>query len=522
MTTYLQHEAFQTRQEKLEEIKRLGVEPYPHDFKPTHISGALQKEFDHEDVGSSDDGAAGTTPTAKLAGRLVLLRGMGKNVFAQIQDGGGRIQLMFNRDLSEVNGYKPAEGDPKPIKFIEKKLDLGDMIGVEGHLFRTQKGELTLFVKEVTLLCKTLLPLADKHAGLADKETRYRKRWLDLVSNPDVKQTFLTRSKIVEMIRKQMSEQHFVEVETPILQGIYGGAAARPFTTVLNALDQQMFMRISLEISLKKLIVGGIDRVFELGKVFRNESIDRTHNPEFTMMEAYASYWDYHDMMAFVENLFESVALELFGSTKVPYQHNGEEVIVEMKAPWKRLTMKGALQELAAINVDDFQDDELRSLLKEKAHIAIEESAKLSRGLLISTLFEELVEEKLVQPTHIIDHPIETTPLCKLHRDPEHKSAGLVERFESYILGNEICNAYTELNDPIVQRELLESQQEQLAAGDDEANPLDEEFLEALCQGMPPTGGIGIGIDRMVMLFTSSSSIRDVLFFPWMKPGEGA
>ncbi len=517
---YTQLEAFQTRCQKLTEIQKLGVDAYPHEFRPTNDSAALLAQYDAGEMGDSEAGASGSTPLAKMAGRLVLVRAMGKNIFAQLQDASGRLQLMFNRDLSRVVGYDPKEGDPSHLKFIEKKLDLGDLIGVEGHLFRTGKGELTLYVKSITLLCKTLLPLADKHSGLADKETRYRKRWLDLISNPEVKEAFITRAKIMQVIRSELDKDAFIEVETPVLQSIYGGAAARPFITELNALDQQMYLRISLEISLKKLIVGGMDRVYEMGRVFRNESIDRTHNPEFTMLEAYASYWDYNDMMRFVEELFQAVALKLFGKTKVAYEHNGETLEIEMKAPWRRLTMKEALQEFTKVNVDSLSDDELRAALKEHAHIALEESAKLSRGLLISTLFEETVETHLQQPVHITDHPIETTPLCKPHRDPKQKEAGLVERFESYVLGNEICNAYSELNDPIIQRKLLEDQQDQLSGGDDEAHPLDDEFLEAICQGMPPTSGIGIGIDRMVMLFTSSSSIRDVLFFPWMKLEE--
>lgn len=519
--SYHQLETFQTRNQKLTEIRNLGVEPYPHNFKPTDKSGLLHTQYDGEEVGNSEAGASGSTPEAKLGGRLVLLRAMGKNIFAQVQDNDGQMQLMFNRDLSRVSGYEPEDGDPTHLKFIEKKLDLGDIIGVEGHLFRTQKGELTLFVKRLTLLCKTLLPLADKHAGLADKETRYRKRWLDLISNPEVRETFYIRSKILDVIRSQMAKDQFIEVETPVLQTLYGGAQARPFTTTLNALDQQMYLRISLEISLKKLIVGGMERVFEIGRVFRNENIDRNHNPEFTLLEAYAAYWDYHDMMHFVEKLFEAVAIELFGSTVVPFEDNGKRVEIEMKAPWRRLTMKEALQQFANLDVQQLSDDELREVLEKRGHTPEEETRRLSRGMMIANLFEELVEDQLIQPIHITDHPIETTPLCKPHRAHEHKTMGLVERFESYILGQEICNAYTELNDPVIQRQLLEDQQEQLAGGDDEANPLDEEFLEAICQGMAPAGGVGIGIDRMIMLFTSSHSIRDVLFFPWMKPEEG-
>ena len=529
MTTlpaYHQHEEFQNRATKLKEIRDLGIDPFPAKFSPDQKAGPLLERHDGEEVGDSAAGEAGTTPPASIAGRLVLFRAMGKNAFGQLQDSTGRMQVMFNRDTTLVEDYDPSKAPASQplshIKFIEKKLDLGDIIGVEGHLFRTGKGELTLYAKKVVVLCKTLLPLADKHSGLHDKELRYRKRWLDLISNPDVADTFRTRSKILRLIRSALEAEDFMEVETPCLQNIYGGAQARPFTTVLNSLDQEMFLRISLEISLKKLIIGGMDRVYEIGKVFRNEGVDRTHNPEFTMLEAYAAYWDYNDMMVFIEDLFESVAKELFNSTKVPValDHNGTVTEIDMKAPWKRITMKDSVKEYAGIDIDAHSDDELRTLLIEKGDEDPLVVNKKPRGLLISGLFEALVEDKLIQPHHIIDHPIETTPLCKLHRDPTARAEGIVERFESFICGREICNSYSELNDPELQRSLLEDQSDQREAGDEEASPLDEEFIEAVCQGMPPTGGIGIGIDRMVMLFTNAASIRDVLYFPLMKTTE--
>jgi len=521
---YHSHEEFLNRSRKLEELRKLGINPYPHDYKPTHNAHALHEQFNAAAIGHSEDAGAGTTPSVCVAGRLVLFRSMGKNTFAHIQDETNRIQIMFNRDLTEVVGYTPTTEEGQELltgyKLLEKKIDLGDIIGIEGNLFHTNKGELTVFAKKVTILCKTLLPLADKHSGLADKELRYRKRWLDLISNPEVQDTFRKRSQILHMIREQFHQENFLEVETAVLQSIYGGAEAKPFVTKLNALDQEMFLRISLEIPLKKLIVGGMNRVFEMSRVFRNEGIDRSHNPEFTLVEAYAAYWDYNDTRRFVENLFEKVALALYGKTQIPATNpeTKEVIMLEMKAPWKCITMKESLIEYAQINVDQLSDEKMRQLLKEGGNCDPKKIDGMSRGLLIATLFADKVEQHLIQPHHIIDHPIETTPLCKPHRDPKLRKEGLVERFESFILANEICNSYTELNDPEIQRTLLEKQALRREAGDEEVSPLDEEFIEAICQGMPPTGGLGIGIDRMVMLFTDSHSIRDVIYFPWMKP----
>ncbi len=509
---YHHHEEFKNRSEKLAEIRALGIDPYPPKFSPTQSAHALQHKYEAHSLGPSAAAEAGETEYVALAGRLVLFRAMGKNVFAQLQDSTGRIQLMFNRDLTEVAGL-PSLPELSPLKFIEKKLDLGDFIGVEGHLFRTQKGELTLFVRKVTLLCKTLLPLPDKHKGLTDIETRYRKRWLDLITHPEVAATFRLRSRILHLIRAYCAKAGFDEVETPILQSIYGGAEAKPFTTELNALHQKMFLRISLEISLKKLIVGGMERVFEISKVFRNEGLDRTHNPEFTMLEAYAAYWDYNDMMVFTEDLFEMLALELFGSTRI--QVEGREI--DLKTPWIRMSMVDAIKTYARIDVHAYSDEELRSQLLTLTHLDPKEIQKAPRGILIAKVFGEWVEPHLIQPHHIIDHPIETTPLCKLHRDPKLRSEQFVERFESFINGAEICNSYTELNDPELQRKLLMQQNDLREGGNEEAHPLDEEFIEAICQGMPPTGGLGIGIDRLVMLMTQAPSIRDVLFFPIMR-----
>lgn len=516
---YREQEEFQNRLRKLTELRDLGIEPYPHRFVPTHQAAEIEALYADQPVGHSDEAALSNTPPVVVAGRLVLFRAMGKNAFGHLQDETGRIQVMFNRDATQVDGLNAVPGNEMtPLKCVEKKFDLGDILGVAGSLFRTQKGELTVFAHQVTLLSKTLLPLADKHSGLQDKELRYRKRWLDLISRPEVRDTFRLKSRLTRLIRDYFDARGFIEVETPVLQSLYGGADAKPFTTTLHALDQEMFLRISPEISLKKLIVGGMGRVFEIARCFRNEGIDRNHNPEFTLLEAYAAYWDYNDMMRCMEELYETLAMTIFGSTRIPAHlpDTGEAVEIDVKAPWPRLTMKASLQQLAGLDVDTLSDDAMRTYLLNQGHGDAKKVAGLSRGLLIAALFGVAVEPKLIQPHHIIDHPEETTPLCKRHRDPTQQ--GIIERFESFILGQEICNAYSELNDPERQRILLEQQAARRLAGDEEAAPFDEEFIEALCQGMPPTGGLGIGIDRLMMLFSDSHSIRDVLYFPWMKP----
>lgn len=514
---YHGHEEYQGRLKRLQEIQALNVDPFPHAFPMPSQLNALQEEWQERELGHSEEAALGKTPSARVAGRLVLFRPMGKNAFAQLQDASGRLQVMFNRDATKVVGLSPSE-ELAPLKFLEKKIDLGDFLGCEGFLFRTQKGELTLFVTSVTLLCKALLPLPDKHGGIADKGTRYRKRWLDLIARPDVIHTFQLRSKIFQLTRQFFEAEGFLEVETPVLQTAYGGATAHPFTTHLNALHQEMYMRISLEIPLKKLIVGGFSKVFEIGKVFRNEGIDRSHNPEFTEIEAYAAYWDYNDMMSMTESLFERVARALFGTTELSVDHEHGSHIIDLQAPWKRLSMKESLRQYAHLDVDAMKEEEMRKILLQKG-LPTKEVESATRGALIAALFEECVEEHLIQPHHIIDHPIETTPLCKLHRDPALRQERFVERFESFVLGTEFCNSYTELNDPVLQRALLEEQAKAREQGE-EAPPMDEEFVEAICQGMPPTGGWGMGMDRFVMLFANVHSIRDVLFFPIMKPEE--
>jgi len=518
---YFTFDEYKTRFAKLEEIRALGLNPYPHHYAPTHEIHEILTQYQDADVGSFDEASEQQTDHACVAGRIVLQRAMGKNIFVQIQEKSARLQILFNRDLTKVEGF-PEKSEITSHKFLEKKLDLGDIIGVEGHLFRTQKGELTIFATKVKLLCKSLLPLPDKHSGLADKEVRYRKRWLDLLSNPEVMSTFQLRSRIMTLIRRFFEKEDFLEVETPTLEKLYGGAQAKPFKTELNALHLQMYMRIALEISLKKLIVGGMNRVYEIGKLFRNEGIDSTHNPEFTMVECYAAYWDYNDVMRFTENLYAFIAKELFGTTKIGLRKDrkGNAYEIDLKTPWTRMSMIDSIKKYADIDISKMKDEQIKKHLLDNTTLDPDAIKDASRGILTTQLFEEFVEDKLIEPHFIIDHPIESTPLCKPHRNPELAKQGLVERFEGFILGTEICNAYTELNDPILQRELLERQERLLESGDEEANPLDEEFLEAICQGMPPCGGLGIGIDRLMMLFADEQSIRDVIFFPIMKHTE--
>jgi lysyl-tRNA synthetase class 2 len=511
--SYHKNEEFINRSKKLKELKDLGIDPYPYKYDISHTIKNFLSEYKDRDIGHSEDAFSGSTDTVKIAGRLVLFRAMGKNAFAQIQDESGRVQIMLNRDHTTMTGFDAKKTDfPNALKFIEKKIDLGDIIGIDGNVFKTQKGEITVLVKELSLLCKSLLPLPDKHSGLADKGVRYRKRWLDLIARKDVLDTFIMRSKIIKIVRNYLDDLGFLEVETPVLQKVYGGAEAKPFKTHLNALHQDMFLRICIELPLKELLVGGMLRVYELGRAFRNEGIDKTHNPEFTSIEAYAAYLDYNDVMEIVENLFETVALKLFNDTKIKFKDH----VIDVKTPWIRISMKDSIKKYANIDVDSLSVEELKEKLKGK--IEASTLKNLKRGELMALIFEEFVEEHLIQPHHITDHPIETTPLCKLHRNPKEREQGIVERFESFILAREMVNAYSELNDPELQRKLLEDQASRKEK--EKAHPLDEDFVEAICQGMPPAGGFGLGIDRMVMLFTKSESIKDVIYFPLMKGEE--
>jgi len=477
------------RLKKLEEIRALGVNPYPYRFEFVDNSEKIKKEFDYIQPEEH------TNKNVKLAGRIILFRRMGKVAFLTIKDGTGSIQLYLRAD------------DIGETYEILKKFDLGDFIGVEGEVFKTKMGELSIYVKKFQMLCKSIKPLPDKFHGLQDQELKYRKRYLDLIMNSKSKEILNKRMLMTRYVREFMDNRGFLEVETPILHPIYGGAAAKPFKTFHNDLKMELFLRISPELYLKRLIVGGFDRVYDINKNFRNEGIDTTHNPEFTMLEAYQAYADYTDMMKLVEELFEQVALKLNGTTKSTFRGNE----VDFKAPWKRVTMLDSIEEHAGIDASNMSIEELRDFVKNKK---IEFDKEESWGNYVIAIFEALCEDKYIQPTFIIDHPEESTPLCKRHRTDSR----LIERFEPFCCGMEICNAYSELNDPVHQRKLLVEQARQLNAGNAEANPLDEDFLEAIEHGMPPTGGIGIGLDRMAMLILGQESIRDVILFPTMKP----
>lgn len=480
----------QERKKKLDDLRAAGVEPYPHIFRPKNKAAELQehklKPGDETDIAAS------------VAGRIMLFRRMGKISFLTLQDESGRIQLFISESNIGAEQYE-----------MLKKLDMGDFVGAEGVLVATKTGELSVKVKTLQLLCKSIRPLPEKHHGLKDKETRYRKRYLDFLVNPEVKDTFRKRAAIYKAIREFLDERGFIEVQTPILQPLYGGGIARPFTTRIHAWDMQMYLRIAYEIYLKKLIVGGFEKIYDLSSCFRNEGSDKTHNPEFAMMEIQWAYADYEDQMSLTEELWEYVAKKINGTTKITFG----ETVIDLKAPWRRLRVVDALKEFANIDVDAISEKELFALVEEH-HIKVQ--GELNRGVAIALLFEELCEEHLIQPTHIIDHPIEICPLAKPHRD----DARYAERDEPFINAWEVGNIYTELNDPVMQREHFEEQLKQREAGDDEAHPMDEDYIEALEHGLPPNAGNGVGVERMIMLLTENESIRDVILFPTMKPEE--
>ena len=477
------------RRQKLKNLLERGIEPYPYSYaKKNSAKEILEKHAKLKKEGKTKD-------KASIAGRIMTLRVMGKAGFAHIQDQTGKIQIYAREDEVGKEDYKTFS-----------KSDLGDIIGVEGTIFRTKLGELSIWVKKFKLLCKSLLPLPEKWHGLKDKELRYRRRELDILTNPEVMEIFRKRSAVTKAVREFLDSKGFLEVDIPTLQPVYGGAEARPFVTHLNELDMQVYLSISPELYLKRLIVGGYEKVYTLCKNFRNEGIDRTHNPEFTAMECYQAYADYEDMMKLTEELYSYVAKKVFGTAKIKYQ----EKIFDLKTPWKRISVKEGLKKFADINVDKLDDKKLKDLVK-KNNIAHE--GELTRGRAILLLFEELVEEKLDGPIFVIDYPKEASPLCKPKRgDPE-----LIEKFEPYINGWEMGNAYSELNNPELQKKLLMDQVRLLKAGNAEAHPFDDDFVKSIETGMPPTGGLGLGIDRMIMLFTDSESIRDVILFPFMR-----
>ena len=480
------NELRKVRLDKLQAFREAGRDPF--------VVTTADQELHTADVVSRFEELEGKD--VSLCGRIMSKRPMGKAAFMNIADRDGRMQVYVRRDDVGEEEYA-----------FFKKYDIGDIVEVKGFVFKTQTGEISVHAKSVKLLSKSLLPLPEKYHGLTNVDTRYRQRYVDLIMNPEVKDTFIKRSKIIRAIRKYLDSQDFIEVETPMLVANAGGASARPFETHFNALDEDLRLRISLELYLKRLIVGGMERVYEIGRVFRNEGLDTRHNPEFTLMELYQAYTDYHGMMDLTENLYRFVAQEVLGTTKIVY--NGVEM--DLGKPFERVTMLDAVKKYAGVDFSEIKTDEdAKALAKEKG---IEFEARHKKGDILNLFFEEYVEEHLIQPTFLMDHPVEISPLTK--RKPENPD--YVERFEFFMNGWEMANAYSELNDPLDQRERFKAQEELLKQGDEEANHTDEDFLTALEYGMAPTGGIGFGIDRMVMLLTDSSAIRDVLLFPTMK-----
>ena len=476
----------QARRDKLSALQEAGKDPFlVTKYETTHHSTDISDNYDELEG-----------KEVSIAGRMMAKRIMGKAAFTHILDLKGRIQAYVSKDSLGEEGYAAF-----------KKLDIGDIVGVVGKVFKTKTGEISIHADKVELLSKSLKPLPEKFHGLTDTDTRYRQRYVDLIVNEGVRDTFIKRSKIITEIRKFLDNEGFIEVETPMLVQNAGGAAARPFNTHYNALNEDVKLRISLELYLKRLIVGGLEKVYEIGRVFRNEGIDTRHNPEFTLMELYQAFTDYHGMMDLTERLFRYLAMEVCKTTTIPYA----ESMIDLGQPFKRITMIDAVKEYANVDFNRINTDEEAKAVAKEHHVEFEERHK--RGDIISLFFEEFAEKHLIQPTFVMDHPIEVSPLTK--KKPEDER--LVERFELFIYGREMANAYSELNDPIDQRERFKAQEEAFAAGDEEANHTDEDFLNSLEIGMPPTGGIGYGIDRLVMLFTNSPSIRDVLLFPTMK-----
>ncbi len=483
------------RIEEYETLLSKGIQPYAYSFDVDAYSEDIKNNYKD-----------GVEKNVSIAGRIMAIRRMGKASFAHIQDAKGRIQIYVKKD--DIGDYYDNF----------RLFDIGDIIGVKGYVFKTKTGEISVHTKELVLLTKSVrpIPIAKEttdeqgnkiiHDQFSDKELRYRQRYLDLIVNPDIKDVFVKRSKIISYLRAFLDKNNILEVETPALQPLYGGASARPFVTHHNALDIPLYLRIADELYLKRLIVGGFEGVYEISKDFRNEGMDKSHNPEFTMLELYVAYKDYEWMMSFVEQMISEICLNIFGTT----EFNFDGQVIDFKPPWNRVSMVDGIKSKLGIDVLQISDEELKSAAK-KLGVQVE---KESRGKIIDAIFEVVLQPELIQPTFLIDYPIETSPLAKKHRTRE----GLVERFEGFVCGREICNAFSELNDPFDQRKRFEDQLKAKEAGDEEAQSFDEDFIRALEYGMPPTAGLGIGVDRLVMLLTNQSSIRDVIFFPTMKP----
>ena len=484
------------RYEELDELRNKGIETFAYSFDTDAYSEDIKNDFgkfENKDV--------------RLAGRIMTIRRMGKASFAHIMDQKGRIQIYLKKD--DIGDNYDAF----------RLMDIGDIIGIEGYVFKTKTGEISVHVRSLKLLAKSLRPLPIAKEGedeqgnkiiydqFADKELRYRQRYVDLVVNPNVKEVFINRSKIVSSVRNYLDDKGYLEVETPVLQPLYGGASARPFVTHHNALDIDLYLRIADELYLKRLVVGGFDGVYEISKDFRNEGMDRSHNPEFTMLELYVAYKDYNWMMELVEELFEHICKTVFGS----FEFTFEDKLINFRRPWKRINYVEAIADKTGVDVISASENDLRALAK---NIGIEIEGLLGKAKLIDEIFSQVVEPEIIQPTFVVDYPLILSPLAKKHRIKE----GLVERFEGYVAGKEICNAFSELNDPLDQRKRFEDQVKMREAGDEEAQQVDEDFLRSMEYGMPPMAGLGIGIDRLVMLLTNQSSIRDVIFFPQMKP----
>lgn len=505
------NQILRNRREKLAGLRARGLEPFAYAFDRSHTAAESRGAFEAmEEAGTLPDDGHGLE--VQVAGRIVAWRGHGKSAFAHVEDGDTRIQLYFKKNILGDESFDLA------LEF----LDLGDWIGIRGATFRTRTGEVTVRVDAWTLLSKSLRPLpfgkvevnAESgervvHSGFSDTESRYRQRYADLAVNPEVREVFRARSRIVSELRRFLDGDGFLEVETPALQPLYGGAAARPFVTRHNALDREMYLRIADELYLKRLIVGGFEAVYEIAKDFRNEGIDRFHNPEFTMLEFYRAYWDYHDVMDFTERLLAHLVDTVCGGAELEFQGTS----ISFEAPFQRIRFMEALGEALGADPASMSDDDLRARAQK---LGVSDAATAGRGKLLDKLFGELVEPSLIQPTFVLDHPLELSPLAKPHRESE----GVVERFELYVHGAELANAFSELNDPIDQRERFEAQSSLRADGDDEAHQVDDDYIRALEYGLPPTGGLGMGVDRLVMLLTDRPSIRDVILFPVLRSEE--